>query len=307
MVDGVNVQAMIMAPDADADAARNAAEEAMAEYARVVRLVAGPDGAVDRLQREAGVAPISVAPEVMEMLQEAVRVCGLSDGAYDPTAAAYEALWPFGTPQPLQSPPLEELARRTPMVDCRQVALDPVARTALLKTPGMRVDLGEAARGLGLDRAMKLLQARGYGDALLYADGDVVISGHKAGRRWMVGIQDPRGSGHFAALPASNGAMFTVGDYQDSFMERGRRMHRVLEARTGMPARGVRSMTVVARTGLEAALLAHAAFVMGPDGGLRLVERLPSADAVMVDDRNRVVATKRLASALKYRPPTDAP
>ena len=301
------LQALVMTPPDQAEAARAAAEEAMTEYARVLDLAMASGGVVDLINGEAAVAPVVIPPEVLPMLREALRICQLTGGAYDPTTGVFTALWPFGTGSAQQSPAAEELARRSPLVDCRQVSLDAAARTVTFQKPGITLDLAEPAHAAALDRAMALLRARGFGDAVIYAGGDAVVSGHKAGRRWTVGIQDPRGPGHFAALPMAGGAVFTTGDYEASFMERGRRMHWVLDPRTGMPVRGVRSVTVQARTALEAGLLSRALFAMGVDNGMKLVERLPGVQAVMVDDRNRVWVSKGLTRTLRHRPPLDAP
>ncbi len=307
VVGDTTVQAMIMASPDEGDQARAAADEAFAEFARVMDSVRGPAGALEAINRQGAVAPVPVGPEALLLLQEALRVCQLSENALDPTGAIYDALWPFETPGFNQSPPAEELARRATLVDCRGVVVDGAGQTVALKRPGMRVGLHDLPRGLALDRAMTVLRGKGFGDAILFAGGDLVVSGHKAGKRWMVGVQDPRGAGHFAALPVAGGAVFTTADYEHSFMERGRRMHSILDPRTGLPARGVRSVTVLAPTGAEAAALSRAAFVLGPDKGMKFLERLPQVDAVMVDDRNRVTVTRRLEKVIKHRPPTDGP
>ncbi|MBI5493862.1 MAG: FAD:protein FMN transferase [Deltaproteobacteria bacterium] len=306
-VGDLTLQALVMSTPEDADRARAAADEAFIEYARVLESFRAPDSGLEGMQRQAGARPTPLRPEVQEALLEAQRVCALTEGAFDPTAGAYDPLWPFDAPGFNQSPPAEELARRAPLVDCRQVVVDAPAATGLLGKPGMRLNLAEMPRGLALDRAMALMRQRGFGDAILFAGGDLVVSGHKAGRRWTVGVQDPRGPGHFAAVPVAGGAVFTVGDYEQGFTERGRRVHAVLDPRTGTPARGVRSVTVLAPTGMEAAALSRAVFVLGPDKGMKLVERLPQVDAVMVDERNRVLVSRGLEKVLKYRPPTDGP
>lgn len=303
----VQLQALISAFPDDGDRARAAADDAFEEFAKTFAALDGPDGPAFRVSAQAGVAPVAVGSDAYAVFAESARLAALTDGAFDPTAAVYELLWPFKSGTVMQTPPVEDVERRTPLVDHRQLALDPVAQTVMLRKPGMRVGLADLPKGMALDRAMTVMRQKGFGDAVIYAGGDLVVSGHKAGKPWMVGIQDPRGNTHFAALPVTGGSVFTCGDYERSFFERGRRYHDVLDPRTGMPSRGVRSVTVVAPTGVEAAGLSCGVFVMGPEKGMRLVERLPNVEALMVDDRNRVLVTKRVAGQLKYRPPTDGP
>jgi thiamine biosynthesis lipoprotein len=306
-VNGIPLQLLVMAQVDEADGVRASGDEAFHIFGRTLVAIEGPGGALERLHKNAGLEPIAVDADAFAVLRDAVRIWTLADGAFDPTAGAYASLWPFGSSSLNHVPPPEELARRSPLVNCRQLVLDPAAQSAVLRTPGMRLALGDLPRGLALDKAMAWLREKGHGDAIMYAGGDLVVSGHKGGQRWMVGVQDPRGTGHFAALPVSAGAVFTVGDYEQSFFDRGRRYHHVLDPRTGLPAKGVRSLTVVAQSGVEAAALSHAVFVMGPEKGMRFLERLPGIEAVMVDDRNRVLVTKGLANDIRYRPPTDGP
>jgi thiamine biosynthesis lipoprotein len=307
VVAGVQVQVLVVADPQDTLRVQDVADRAFDAYARVLADLEGAAGPEAALAREAGVAPTPLSADAFTLVSESVRLAALTDGAWDPTAAVFSVLWPFHDPTFNQAPPAEEVARRVPLCDHRQVSLDPVGRTAMLRRSGMRLGLGELTRALALERALDTLRENGMGDAMVYAGGDLVAGGHKAGKPWMVGIQDPRGAGHFAAVPVAAGALFTVGDYEQSFMERGRRQHAVLDPRTGLPARGVRSATVLAPSAVEAAALSRAVFVLGPDRGLRLLERVPRADAIVVDDRNRVVVTKRLAGTVRYRPPTDGP
>jgi len=304
-VGDIPLQALMVASPEDGDRARTVADEAFAQFSRTLDEMVGPEGAVNRINRDAGVAPVAVSPDAFAALSEALRICILTDGAFDPTAAAYEGLWAFGATNTLPAP--EDLARRTALVDCRQLVLDSVTRTAFLKKPGMRLTLWDLPRAMALDRALAVLRNKGFGDAIIYAGGDLVVSGHKAGRRWMVGVQDPRGQGHFAALPVQGGAVFTCGDYEQSFFDRGRRMHSVLEPRSGLPARSVRSATVLAPGSVEAAALSRAVFILGPDRGMKLVQRLPNVEAVMVDDHNRVLVTRGVQASIRHRPPTDGP
>ena len=67
-------------------------------------------------------------------------------------------------------------------------------------------------------------------------------------RPWRLGIQDPRGPANhsFAELDLSDGTFSTSGDYERFFMKDGRRYHHILDPATGEPARGTRSVTIVA-------------------------------------------------------------
>jgi thiamine biosynthesis lipoprotein len=86
-------------------------------------------------------------------------------------------------------------------------------------------------------------------------------------------------------------------------MAGGVRYHHLLDPRTGRPARGLRSATVVAADAVLADALSTGIFVMGPEAGLALAERLPGVEAVLVDDGGEVLVTSGLAEKLEILHP----
>jgi thiamine biosynthesis lipoprotein len=112
----------------------------------------------------------------------------------------------------------------------------------------------------------------------------------------------------FAELDLSDGTFSTSGDYERYFMKDGRRYHHILDPVTGEPARGARSVTIVANRAVVADGLSTGVFILGPDKGMALVERLPDIEGVIVSDRNEVLISSGLRGRVKITaPPTDAP
>ncbi len=136
--------------------------------------------------------------------------------------------------------------------------------------PGL--DFGGAAKGLGLDEAAAQLQIAGVGGAIVSAGSTTVAIGEKPDEEpWRIGIEDPRDEQQVVAVVESTGAcaVSTSGDYQRYFESGGVRYHHILDPATGMPARGLRSLTVFgpldALSGLDADILSTALFVMGAE------------------------------------------
>jgi len=145
---------------------------------------------------------------------------------------------------------------------------------------------------------------------MIQSGGDLFVSGRRGDRPWRLGIRDPRGPADrsFAALDLTNGTLSTSGDYERFFMRDGRRYHHILDPDVGEPARGCRSVTIVASTAVLADALSTGVFVMGPEAGMALVERLPEVEAVIVTADNRVLVSSGLKGTLAVSaPPTDAP
>ena len=110
------------------------------------------------------------------------------------------------------------------------------------------------------------------------------------GHRWRVGIRHPDQPDKVAAvLAVRDGAVATSGTY-----ERG---DHIVDPRTGQPARGLRSLTVVGpRLGFVDAY-ATAAFVMGL-AGLAWVATHPGHEALAITDDDRLVWSEGLARYL---------
>jgi len=236
----------------------------------------------------AGGRPVPVPEELRALLHRGVAIGEMTGGAFDITWGALWGLWDFEAEEP-GVPDAAEVARRAALVDYRQVEIDDDAGTVRLAKEGMVIGLGGIAKGWALDRSVVALLAAGVTDFSLSAGGQVVVGGLKGDRPWRVGIRDPRGAPDdtFALLEASNVSISTSGDYERFFVVGGVRYHHILDPRTGSPARGVRSATVITPDATLADALSTALMVMGVEKGLALVERLSEVEAVLVDDEGR--------------------
>src|SRR4029077_4998119 len=155
--------------------------------------------------------------------------------------------------------------------------IDDRAGTVFLARKGMRVHLGGIGKGYAVERAVNRLRAAGLHDFMIQAGGDLYVGGQKDGRPWRLGINDPRGPAgrSFATIDLSDGTFSTSGDYARSFVKDGVRYHHILDPADGQPARGCRSVTIVADSPILADGLSTGVFIMGPDAGMALVELLP--------------------------------
>jgi thiamine biosynthesis lipoprotein len=235
------------------------------------------------------------------VIRRGVEIGELTGGAFDVTWAALWGLWDFRAAEP-RVPPADEVARRARLVDYRRVELDEAAGTVRLPEAGMAIGLGGIAKGYALERAAAALRARGLESFLLVSGGQVYAAGDRAGRgAWRVGIRDPRGGPEdlFARLELRDASASTSGDYESFFLADGVRYHHILDPRTGRPARGLRSATVVSGDPVLADALSTGIFVMGPEAGLALAERLPDVEAVLIDDDGRVLVTSGLEDELE--------
>jgi thiamine biosynthesis lipoprotein len=187
----------------------------------------------------------------------------------------------------LPSPGELEAARRA--ADWRAVALTD-AGVAL--PTGAQLDLGGVLEGWLAARASAALTVRGFADHLVDAGGDLAIGGRRGERPWRVAIADPRGDGARLTIDAPPGEVATSGDYHRFVEIGGVRYGHIIDPRTGWPARGVASVTVIARRDTDP--LATALFVLGVEPGLALAAALPGVEALFITTGGELRATRGL-------------
>ena len=107
---------------------------------------------------------------------------------------------------------------------------------------------------------------------MIQAGGDLYVGGPP--RRSAVAARHPRSArarptAASPPLDLSDGTFSTSGDYERFFMKDGVRYHHILDPRPGEPARGCRSVTIVADRAVVADALSTGVFVLGPTRGWR--------------------------------------
>jgi thiamine biosynthesis lipoprotein len=205
---------------------------------------------------------------------------------------------------------MNEVRRRLPLIDYRALETDEHAGTARLAHAGMRAHLGGIGKGYAIDKGIAILRRAGFHDFMIQSGGDLYAAGTKDGKPWRIGVQDPRGPAGqmFAFVDLSDSTFSTSGDYERFFMKDGRRYHHIIDPKTGMPAQGCRSVTILAPNATLADGLSTGVFLLGPVEGMALVNRVAGVDALIVSSRNEVLVTPRLKSRLALTAsPTDAP
>jgi thiamine biosynthesis lipoprotein len=224
------------------------------------------ESAVSHVNRSAGIAPVHVPSELIEVMEVADGVSRATDGAFDSTWASLSGCWSLDDPH-FHPPTAEVLAAARSLVDYRDVVLDSDRQTLFLRRRGMRLGLGGVAKAYIAERAADLAVASGVKNILIDAGGDVVARGRNGERPWTVGVRDPRNaSALLATIELGDESVATSGDYEHFAERDGQRYHHLLDPRTGAPASMCQSVTVIAPKGALADALATGLFVLGHQG-----------------------------------------
>jgi len=272
----------------DSALAARAMDAVIAEMHRTDELMSTykPESQLSRVNRLAASEPVKVAPEIIDVVEQALEFSRLTGGAFDITYASVGYLYDY---RAHQRPSEEDIRRNLPGVDYRQVVVDRQADTIRFLRNGVRIDLGGIAKGYAVDRSIKLLAGMGIANAMVNAGGDTRLLGDRRGKPWIVGIRDPRNDGRMITrLPLQDESISTSGDYERYFEEDGVRYHHILEPGTGKAAHAVRSVTIIGPGSMQADGLSTSVFVLGVERGMQLISRLPGFEAVIVDGQGSI-------------------
>jgi FAD:protein FMN transferase len=288
-------------------------EAVFTEFDRLEGLLSNwRDGSdIQQLNAAAGKHPVPVGTELRNILQTARQVSEWTSGKFDVTFGVMSGLWKFDYQnQDGSIPERSEVIRRRNLIDYRDLLVDERAGTAFLKREGMAANLGGIGKGYAVDRARDMLRERGFRDFMIQFGGDLYAAGRSGDHAWKLGIQDPRGPANriFATVDVSDSTFSTSGDYARFFIKDGRRYHHILDPATGEPAQGCRSVTVMASSATVADGLSTGVFILGPEAGMALIERLPDVEGVIVSAKNEVLVSSGLKGRLTLlASPADAP
>jgi thiamine biosynthesis lipoprotein len=265
----------------DTNLGERAIEAAYAEIERSEGLLSNWDdhSQISEVNRSAGIQPVTVGDELLTVLQRAIEIAKLTDGAFDITFASCGGLWSI---REERIPTDREIATCLPHVDYRQVALDAARSAVYIADPDMRLGIAGLAKGYRVDRAAEVLESRGVTDYVVDGGGDMRIATGNLKDEWPIKVAHPRRETPLGIVELASGAIATSGDYEWYFEKNGVRYHHILDPATGRPARRCLSATVIAANAVEADALATGLFVLGPDDGLELAERLPGVEAMLI-------------------------
>jgi thiamine biosynthesis lipoprotein len=252
---------------------------------------------ITRVNLAAGLKPVRVSPEMIEVVESAVEVSRLSRGVFDVTVGPLVVLWQMRLKEG-RVPSDKEISRVRSLVDYRNIVIDRNASTIFLKKPGMIMDLG-GMKGFLADRVADLLRKRGVRNAIIALAGDIWVLGKREdGSPWRIGVQHPREQDKtLAVLEFSDKFITTSGDYERFIIREKKRYHHIIDPRTGKPSQGTISVTLVGDKGALIDPLTKVPFILGPEEGMKLIKQA-GAEAIIVDEQGTVFTTDGIQSLL---------
>ena len=268
---------------------------AVNEVKRIENLISDwiPTTQISQVNQNAGIVPIKVNNEVFELVERAIKISKLTDGAFDISYASMDKIWKFdGSMKEMPTP--EAIKKSVERIGYEKIILDTKNKTIFLKDAGMKLGLGGIGQGYIADKVKEVLQAKGCTAGIVNVSGDINTWGSQIdGKPWTVGIVNPVNKNKvFATFPLIDSAVETSGSYEKYVTFNNIRYSHIIDPRTGYPATGVVSVSVFAKQTEIADALATGVFVLGVEVGLNLINQLKGIECIIVDDKGKIFTSK---------------
>jgi thiamine biosynthesis lipoprotein len=273
-------------------------EEAVKEIRRIEKILTTykDDSETNLVNRNAGIKPVEVSEEVFRLIERSIRISNLTQGSFDITYGSIDKrLWNFD--KNMKSLPIARKAKKmVRLINYRNIILDHNYRTVFLKEKGMRIGFGGIGKGYAAEMAKNVMKANGVTSGIVNASGDLAAWGNQPnGLPWTIGIAHPDAAHMpFSYMNITDMAVATSGNYEKYVMINNRKYSHTINPRTGLPVRGIKSVTIIAPNAELCDALATPVTIMGIKAGLYLINQLKQVECIIIDDDNKLYMSRNI-------------
>ena len=271
-------------------------DEAIAEINRVEKLfnTFSDDSAINRINRHAGECPVKIDSEIFRLIERALQISALTDGAFDITYNTNEK----DCAADLGFTDVVPVIAATP-VNYQNVILDAKDQTIFFQEKSMRISFGAIVSGYAADRAKYILQMQGVQSGVLNAGGDLIAWGTQPdGAFWTVASADPgQKNCPFAHINISNLAFATSANDEKHTAAINNKYPVNINPEKGFPVSGIKSVHILSPSAELADAMATPVMSMGINAGLYLINQLNQVACIIIDDHNRLYTSKDVSPA----------
>ena len=253
-------------------------------------------------QKLASGESIQLHPDIIPLVERSQILSKNSQGLFNPTINQLISLWQIHRhDDPDIQPPdhqaiLDWLKNKPEMSD-----LFLEGQQLSSRNPATQLNFGAFAKGYAIDLSLDYLKSMGIENAVINAGGDLSVRGQHGERPWSIGIRHPREQGIIARLEAYDGeSIFTSGDYERFYLYKGQRYHHILDPRTGYPAKGSTSVTVIHNNAGTADAAATALFVAGPKLWQEIAQSMNIEYVMLIDTQGTIHMSQKMAKRIHF-------
>lgn len=260
--------------------ADNCIDGAVNEINRVEKLLSAftEDGQLTEINRNAGIKPVKVNAEIYRLIDRALNISELTQGAFDITFTTGES------------------APKSKLTDYRAVVLDQEKNTVFLSDKNMRIGFGAISNGYAADRAKYILQLMGVSSGVVNAGGDLLAWGLRPNNEpWTIASADPEQNNQpYSDIRISNMAVATSGNFEADATISNQNNQVAIDTKKGFPVSMLKKVSVVSPTAELSDAMATPIMTMGVNAGLYLINKLQQLACVIIDDHDRIYTSKEI-------------
>lgn len=232
----------------------------------------------------------TVSQEVGSVIEAALHVADLTQGAFDLTIQPLVSLWGWGEGE-MRVPTIQEIEKILPYINWELLEYTFRQDQSLLSMYGQQgIDVGGIAKGYAANIVRDFLVENGIERAILDFGGNIITIGKKSNNTpWKIGIQEPFASTGtaVAAVIVEETAIVTSGIYERYFEVDGIEYSHLLNPTTGYPVNNeLLSVSIIGKDSMLADGLSTGVFILGLDRGMEVIEALERIEAVFITKEN---------------------
>jgi thiamine biosynthesis lipoprotein len=284
MMDTLVTITAVSATEADADKAIDMAFQEIGRLEKAANFYSH-ESEISHINTHAGISPVKVSADIIDLLSKARDVAEVTDGAFDPTIGPLISLYDFRNHR---APSDQEVRKNLRLVNYRNMVIDREESRVFLEKKGMLIDPGGIMKGYAAGKAAEVLRQHGIYSGIVAVAGDIRAFGvNPDGKPWRIGIRDPRGKKDddiVAVIELGDMSVSTSGDYERYFIQNGKRIHHLISPKTGYPAESCRSVSIISPEGAFADAYSTGICILGPEKGLKVIEKA-GLDGIIIDER----------------------
>jgi thiamine biosynthesis lipoprotein len=268
------------------------------EIQRIEKLLTtfSDDSETNRVNSNAGIKPVEVSRETFSLIQRSLRISALTQGAFDISYGSIDKrLWNFDQ-QMTQLPDKETAKKMVRLINYKNIELDDDKCTVFLREKGMRIGFGGIGKGYAAERAKQIMKLQGVESGVVNASGDLTTWGLRPdGKQWTIAIANPNAAHEaFSYMNISDMAAATSGNYEKFVVIDGKKYSHTIDPHTGLPIRGIKSVTIITTNAELADAMATPVTIMGINAGLDMINQMKNIEAIIIDDDDKLYTSKNI-------------
>ncbi len=249
------------------------------------------------INHQAGKNWVKVSQDTLNVLHLAKIISARTNGAFDVTIGCLSDYW-RQLRKNQDKPDKKYIEFLLDLVTYQDIQINPNEKVVKLKRPGQQIDLGGIGKGYAGEKIVDIYQNYSVLSGFINLGGNAVLVGKPPLKKdWKVGIRNPFSNDGkiFGAVRVKNRSVVTSGGYERYYEKEGFKYHHILDPRTGFPAETEwQSVTVISESSSFADALSTAIFVLNQEETVRLIEKNPSVEVIMVSKSRKIGVTRNI-------------